>query len=140
MSTYNRIVLLGHLGGDPATRYLPSGGAITTLSVATSEKWKDKASGEQRERVEWWKCTAFGRTAEIAGEYLKKGSQVLIEGRGRTETWEKDGTKHYRFTVAIDNLVMLGSRQGGDAPAERAVPVKKPAAGSFSDMTDDVPF
>lgn len=142
MASYNRIVLAGHLGQDPETRYMPSGDAVTTLSVATSEKWKDKASGEQKERTEWWKCTAFGRTAEIAGEYLKKGSQVLIEGRGRTETWEKDGQKHYRFTVAIDNLVMLGAKpqeNAGPAKAEAKPAAKKPA-GSFSDMEDDIPF
>jgi single-strand DNA-binding protein len=145
MASYNKIILAGNLGQDPETRYMPSGDAVTTLSVATSERWKDKASGEQKERTEWWKCTAFGRTAEIADEYLKKGSQVLIEGRGRTETWEKDGQKHYRFTVAIDNLVMLGSRQGGDAPAERQAkaegkPAAKKPAGSFNDMEDDIPF
>lgn len=109
----NKVILVGNLGADPETRYTPGGAAITSIRIATSEAWKDKQTGEQQERTEWHRVKFFGRLAEIAGEYLKKGSQVYIEGKLRTEEWEKDGIKRYSTDVIADEMQMLGSRDGG---------------------------
>ena len=109
----NKVILVGNLGADPETRYTPSGTAISTIRVATSESWKDKQTGEQQERTEWHRVKFFGRLAEIAGEYLKKGSQVYIEGKLRTEEYEKDGIKRWSTDVIADEMQMLGSRGGG---------------------------
>jgi single-strand DNA-binding protein len=108
----NKVILVGNLGADPETRYTPSGTAITTIRVATSESWKDKQTGEQQERTEWHRVKFFSRLAEIAGEYLKKGSQVYIEGRLRTEEYEKDGIKRWSTDIVADEMQMLGSRSG----------------------------
>jgi single-strand DNA-binding protein len=108
----NKVILVGNLGADPETRYTPSGTAITTIRVATSESWKDKQTGEQQERTEWHRVKFFSRLAEIAGEYLKKGSQVYIEGRLRTEEYEKDGIKRWSTDIVADEMQMLGSRGG----------------------------
>ena len=108
----NKVILVGNLGADPETRYTPSGTAITTIRIATSEAWKDKTTGEQQERTEWHRVKFFSRLAEIAGEYLKKGSQVYIEGKLRTEEYEKDGVKRYSTDVIADEMQMLGSRAG----------------------------
>jgi len=108
----NKVILVGNLGADPETRYTPSGMAITSIRVATSESWKDKQTGEQQERTEWHRIKFFGRLAEIAGEYLKKGSQVYVEGKLRTEEYEKDGVKRYSTDVIADEMQMLGSRTG----------------------------
>jgi len=151
MASVNKVILVGNLGRDPETRYNPEGGAITNISVATTDTWKDKASGEKQERTEWHRVVFFSRLAEIAGEYLKKGSQVYIEGSLRTRKWtDKEGVEKYTTEIVADRMQMLGSRAGqGDAggrepPAEResrpAPAGKKPAAGGLSDMDDDIPF
>jgi single-strand DNA-binding protein len=114
----NKVILVGNLGADPETRYTPSGTAITTIRVATSESWKDKQTGEQQERTEWHRVKFFSRLAEIAGEYLKKGSQVYIEGRLRTEEYEKDGIKRWSTDIVADEMQMLGSRGGGASGGE----------------------
>lgn len=110
----NKVILVGNLGNDPDTRYLPDGGAVTNISVATSESWKDRNTGQQNERTEWHRVVFFRRLAEIAGEYLKKGSKVYIEGKLRTRQWEKEGQKHYSTEIVADELQMLDSR--GDSP------------------------
>jgi single-strand DNA-binding protein len=153
MASVNKVILVGNLGRDPETRYAPEGGAITNISIATTEQWKDKASGEKQERTEWHRVVFFNRLAEIAGEYLKKGSQVYVEGALRTRKWQdKEGKERYTTEIVAERMQMLGSRSGmGDAGArggdEDKTPVtagegkpdKKPA-GKFDDMDDDIPF
>jgi single-strand DNA-binding protein len=154
MASVNKVIIVGNLGRDPETRYNPEGGAITNISVATTDTWKDKASGEKQERTEWHRVAFFNRLAEIAGEYLKKGSQVYIEGSLRTRKWtDKEGKERTTTEIVADRMQMLGSRQGsGDAgarerggeakepaAAEEGKPAKKPA-GKFDDMDDDIPF
>ena len=110
----NKVILVGNLGADPETRYMPSGSAVTNLSVATSESWKDKQTGEQKDRTEWHKVAMFNRLAEIAAEYLRKGSQVYIEGKLRTRKWQgQDGNDRYTTEIIADEMQMLGSRGGG---------------------------
>lgn len=143
----NKVILVGNLGADPDTRYMPSGGAVTNLSLATSESWKDKQSGEAKERTEWHKVAMFGRLAEISAEYLRKGSQVYIEGKLRTRKWQdKDGNDRWTTEVIADEMQMLGGR-GGGAPSQggggdygqpqRSQPA--PAAAD-NDFDDDIPF
>ncbi len=154
MASVNKVIIVGNLGRDPETRYNPEGGAITNISVATTDTWKDKASGEKQERTEWHRVVFFNRLAEIAGEYLKKGSQVYVEGSLRTRKWkDKEGQERTTTEIVADRMQMLGSRQGsGDAgareraseakepvPAGEAMPAKKPS-GKFDDMDDDIPF
>ncbi|WP_018973895.1 single-stranded DNA-binding protein [Rudaea cellulosilytica] len=109
----NKVILVGNLGADPETRYMPNGNAVTSIRIATSESWKDKQTGEQQERTEWHRIEFFGRLAEIAGEYLKKGRQVYVEGRLRTDEYEKDGVKRYSTKIVADEMQMLGGREGG---------------------------
>jgi single-strand DNA-binding protein len=109
----NKVILVGNVGRDPETRYSAGGMAVTTVSIATSEAWKDKQTGEQKEKTEWHRVKFFGRLAEIAGEYLKKGSQVYIEGSLRTEEYEKDGVKRYSTDIVAAEMQMLGGRPGG---------------------------
>jgi single-strand DNA-binding protein len=154
MASVNKVILVGNLGRDPETRYNPEGGAICNISVATTETWKDKASGEKQERTEWHRVVFFNRLAEIAGEYLKKGSQVYVEGALRTRKWQdKEGKERYTTEIVAERMQMLGSRSGmGDAGARdrgdedkapvtagEGKPAKKPA-GKFDDMDDDIPF
>ena len=115
----NKVILVGNLGRDPETRYMPSGGAVTNVSIATSKGWKDKDSGEQKERTEWHRIVFFNKLAEIAGEYLKRGSKVYIEGELRTRDWEKDGQKHFTTEVVASEMQMLDSRgeMGGGGPS-----------------------
>jgi len=109
----NKVIIVGNLGGDPETRYMPSGSAVTNMTVATNESWKDKQTGEQKERTEWHKVAMFGRLAEIAAEYLRKGSQVYIEGKLRTRKWQgQDGQDRYTTEVIADEMQMLGGRGG----------------------------
>ncbi|HNP35147.1 MAG TPA: single-stranded DNA-binding protein [Woeseiaceae bacterium] len=109
----NKVILVGNLGNDPETRYMPSGGAVTNISVATSESWKDKQTGEQKDRTEWHRVAMFNRLAEIAAEYLRKGSQVYIEGKIRTRKWQdKDGQDRYTTEIIADEMQMLGGRGG----------------------------
>jgi single-strand DNA-binding protein len=110
----NKVILVGNLGKDPETRYMPSGSAVTNLTLATSESWKDKQSGDQQERTEWHKIAMFGRLAEIAAEYLRKGSQVYIEGKLRTRKWQdKEGKDRWTTEIVADEMQMLGSKGGG---------------------------
>src|SRR6266480_4854059 len=121
MASVNKVILVGNLGRDPETRYNPEGGAITNISVATTDTWKDKASGEKQERTEWHRVVFFSRLAEIAGEYLKKGSQVYIEGSLRTRKWQdKEGKERTTTEIVADRMQMLGSRQGAGSFASRA--------------------
>ena len=154
MASINKVILIGNLGRDPEVRYLPDGGAVTNISVATTDTWKDK-SGEKQERTEWHRVAFFGRLAEIAGEYLKKGSQVYIEGSLRTRKWQdKDGQDRYTTEIVASEMKMLGSRGGGSEPMEREpAPAAAAAApegggakpqgkkgGAFDEMDDDIPF
>jgi single-strand DNA-binding protein len=112
----NKVILVGNLGKDPETRYMPSGSAVTNLTLATSESWKDKQSGEAQERTEWHKVAMFGRLAEIAAEYLRKGSQIYIEGKLRTRKWQdKEGKDRWTTEIVADEMQMLGSKGGGGA-------------------------
>ncbi len=167
MASLNKVILIGNLGADPETRYAPSGDAICNLRIATTETWKDKSSGERREATEWHRVVFFGRIAEIAAQYLRKGSQVYIEGRLQTRKWQdKDGQDRYTTEIRGDEMKMLGSRQGmgGDAPMGRQdsgsgggydapqrparpaaqssdAPSRAPAqGGGFGDFDDDIPF
>jgi single-strand DNA-binding protein len=153
MASVNKVIIIGNLGRDPETRYMPDGGAITNISVATTEQWKDK-NGEKQEKTEWHRVAFFGKLAEIAGEYLKKGSQVYVEGRLQTREWEKDGVKRYTTEIVANQMQMLGSRQGmGGAAPERdsggegaasrpasSKPAAKATGGKFDDFEDDIPF
>lgn len=109
----NKVILVGNLGQDPEVRYLPSGGAVTNVSIATTESWKDKQTGQQQDRTEWHRVVFFNRLAEIAGEYLKKGSQIYIEGKLQTRKWQaQDGTDRYSTEIVANEMQMLGGRQG----------------------------
>ncbi|MGH8222780.1 MAG: single-stranded DNA-binding protein [Woeseiaceae bacterium] len=139
----NKVIIIGNLGADPDTRYIPSGSAVTNLSVATNESWKDKQTGEQKDRTEWHKVAMFGRLAEIAAEYLRKGSQVYIEGRLRTRKWQdQQGNDRYTTEIVADEMQMLGGRGGGGAmPAMSDSSERSPApAASSDDFDDDIPF
>ena len=117
MASVNKVILVGNLGRDPETRYMPSGDAVTNISRRDHDKWKDKASGEKKEETEWHRVAFFGQLAEIAGEYLKKGSQVYVEGRLRTRKWQdKEGQDSYTTEIVADRMQMLGSRAGGGEP------------------------
>jgi len=110
----NKVILVGNLGKDPETRYMPSGSAVTNLRIATTEAWKDKQSGEAQERTEWHSVAMFGRLAEIAAEYLRKGSQIYVEGKLRTRKWQdKEGKDRYTTEIVADEMQMLGSKGGG---------------------------
>ncbi|MGI9203211.1 MAG: single-stranded DNA-binding protein [Woeseiaceae bacterium] len=142
----NKVIIVGNLGNDPDTKYMPSGSAVTNLSVATNESWKDKQTGEQKDRTEWHRVAMFGRLAEIAAEYLRKGSQVYIEGKLRTRKWQdQQGNDKYTTEIIADEMQMLGGRSGGGAPAMGGgsggpPPSAPPQGGSGSDFDDDIPF
>ena len=108
----NKVIIVGNLGRDPETRYLPSGGAVTNVSVATSKSWRDRESGEQKDRTEWHRVVFFNRLAEIASEYLKRGSKIYLEGELRTREWEREGQKHYTTEIVVNEMQMLDSRGG----------------------------
>ena len=115
----NKVILVGHLGKDPEVRYSPNGSAVANITLATSESWKDKTSGEKQERTEWHRVAFFGRLAEIAGEYLKKGAQIYVEGRLQTRKWQdKEGKDRYTTEIVANEMQMLGSREGRGAPAD----------------------
>jgi len=153
----NKVILIGNLGKDPETRYMPSGSAVTNLTLATSESWKDKQTGENQERTEWHKVAMFGKLAEIAAEYLRKGSQVYIEGKLRTRKWQdKEGKDRWTTEIVADEMNMLGGK-GGGASAGASAPGSAAASGSSSgsgsgraavndsgappgDFDDDIPF
>jgi single-strand DNA-binding protein len=150
----NKVIIVGNLGGDPETRYMPSGSAVTNLTVATNESWKDKATGEQKDRTEWHKVAMFNRLAEVAAEYLRKGSQVYIEGKLRTRKWQdKSGQDRWTTEIVADEMQMLGGRSGGGGAAAGggggSAPMSSPSdSGSSSappqpgpdDFDDDIPF
>ncbi len=139
----NKVIVVGNLGQDPETRYMPSGSAVTNLRIATNESWKDKQTGEQKDRTEWHSVAMFGRLAEIAAEYLRKGSQVYIEGKLRTRKWQdKDGNDRYTTEIIADEMQMLGSRSGAGAPAMNDAPPASapPPQQSTDDFDDDIPF
>ena len=156
-ASVNKFICIGTLGRDPETRYSPSGDAICSISVACSEAWRDKQTGEKKEHTEWIRVSFFGRLAEIAGQYLRKGSQVYIEGSLRTRKWQdKDGNDRYTTEIRADEMKMLGARQDGDAgqsqqsgtrgnrsnsaPPPSAPPPRNPPGGGFGDFDDDIPF
>jgi single-strand DNA-binding protein len=138
----NKVILVGNLGADPETRYTTSGSAITSIRIATSESWKDKQTGEQQERTEWHRVKFFGRLAEIAGEYLKKGSQVYVEGKLRTDEYEKDGIKRYSTDIIADEMQMLGGKPDGGQRQERTQrpPQQRDSGGSTAGEDDDIPY
>jgi single-strand DNA-binding protein len=154
-ASLNQVELIGHLGKDPETRYMPDGAAITNISMATTESWKDK-DGEKQEKTEWHRVAFFGKLAEIAGEYLKKGGQVFVQGRLQTRKWQdKDGNDKYTTEVVAHKMLMLGSRpaggeerddRGGEERPAKPAQQQKPAAagagrgGKFDDFEDDIPF
>jgi single-strand DNA-binding protein len=163
MASINKVILIGNLGRDPEVRYTPNGNAVCNISLATTRNWKDKTSGDKVEETEWHRVVFYDRLAEIAGEYLKKGKSVYIEGRLKTRKWtDKDGVDKYTTEVIAQEMTMLGGRDsggggddmgegmggGGRAPAPRSAPARqapapKPAAKSstgFDDMDDDIPF
>ncbi|MBL8511914.1 MAG: single-stranded DNA-binding protein [Betaproteobacteria bacterium] len=155
MASVNKVILVGNLGRDPETRYMPDGGAITNISIATTSTWKDK-NGEKQEQTEWHRVSFFGKLAEIAGEYLKKGSQVYVEGKLRTRKYQdKDGVEKYATDIIADAMQMLGSRQsmGGDSgggdyarqstggsTAAKPAGAAKGNSAKFDDFEDDIPF
>ncbi len=150
----NKVILVGNLGADPETRSMPSGMTVTNIRIATSESWKDKTSGAQQEKTEWHSIAMFGRLGEIAAEYLRKGSQVFIEGKLRTRKWQdKQGNDRYSTEIIADNMQMLGGRGGGAAAVgERAgasasrdefdqtPPPVAAGGGGKADFDDDIPF
>ena len=140
----NKVIIVGNLGADPETRYMPSGSAVTNLSVATSEQWKDKQTGEQKERTEWHKVAMFNRLAEIAAEYLRKGSQVYIEGKLRTRKWQdRDGNDRWTTEIVADEMQMLGGRGGGGGTAPMPSDSGRsgePPQSPPDEFEDDIPF
>lgn len=139
----NKVIIVGNLGNDPDTRYMPSGSAVTNLSVATNESWKDKQTGEQKDRTEWHRVAMFGRLAEIAAEYLRKGSQVYIEGRLRTRKWQdQGGNDRWTTEIIADEMQMLGGRSGAGAPAmgDSGPPPGPPSGGGGGGAKPDEPF
>jgi len=151
----NKVILVGNLGADPETRSMPSGMTVTNIRIATSESWKDKTSGAQQERTEWHSIALFGRLGEIAAEYLRKGSQVFVEGKLRTRKWQdKTGNDRYTTEIIADNMQMLGARAGGggggvgggmdrggaSAPPRDDYDQSPAPAGGKEDFDDDIPF
>jgi single-strand DNA-binding protein len=143
MSSINKVILIGHLGKDPETRYTQSGDAVANVTVATSESWKDKSTGEKKEQTEWHRVSFFGKLAEIVGEYLKKGSAVYIEGSLHTRKWtDKDGQDRYTTEIRADKMVMLGSKQERqEKPQQRQPEQQKKRDREFDPFNDDgIPF
>lgn len=154
MASVNKVILVGNLGADPETRYLPSGDAVANIRLATTDRYKDKESGEMKELTEWHRVSFFGRLAEIVNEYLKKGASVYIEGRIRTRKWtDQSGQEKYSTEIVADQMQMLGGkREGGDSGGqERSAPRQQaqggqrsqqraPSGGGFDQMDDDIPF
>jgi len=138
----NKVILVGNLGRDPETRYMPSGGAVTNVSLATSKAWKDRDSGEQKEKTEWHRIVFFNRLGEIAGEYLKRGSKIYVEGELRTREWEKEGQKHFTTEVVANEMQMLDSKGSGGSFGETGRTETEPPGStpSSGDFDDDIPF
>ena len=167
MASVNKVIIVGNLGRDPETRYAPSGGAICNVSIATTRNWKDKTSGEKREETEWHRVVFYDRLAEIAGEYLKKGRSVYVEGRLQTRKWtDKEGQERYTTEIIAQEMQMLGGRDGdggggggysresapsrqassgarqggGESGGRERAPARESAEANFDDMDDDIPF
>ena len=159
MASVNKVILVGNLGADPESRFMPNGDAVVNIRLATTESWKDKSSGEKKELTEWHRVVFYRKLAEIAGQYLKKGSQVYIEGRLRTRKWQgQDGQERYTTEIEANEMQMLGRREGmgqssyegggggggGGRPAARPAPQSQnnsaPMGGGFGDVEDDIPF
>jgi len=146
----NKVILVGTCGQDPETRYMPNGNAVTNLSLATSEQWTDKQTGQKVEKTEWHRVSLFGKVAEIAGEYLRKGSQVYIEGKLQTREWEKDGIKRYTTEIIVDmqgTMQLLGGKPDGERPAtpqSARHPAPRPQPNQQDappdDFDQDIPF
>lgn len=151
----NKCILIGNLGADPETRYMPNGNAVCNITLATTDSWKDRQTGQQQERTEWHRVVFFGRLAEVAGQYLRKGSKIYIEGRLQTREWEKDGVKRYTTEIIVDiggQMQMLDSRDDGAQNQERARqqtnrdlqnqsrPAPQQQGQSFDSFDDDIPF
>lgn len=137
----NQCNFIGRLGKDPDVRYMPSGGAVANFSIAVGSQWKDKQSGEKQERTEWVRCSAFGRLAEVIGEYLRKGSQVFVSGEWRTDKWQdNNGNDRYTTKVNVRQLQMLGSRGDGNQSGGQSQQSSASGAGGHSDFDDDIPF
>ncbi len=163
----NKVTLIGNLGADPDVRYMPTGGAVTNISLATTFRWKDKQSGERKENTEWHRVVFYNRLAEVVGEYLRKGSQVYVEGRLQTRKWkDKEGVDRYTTEIVASEMQMLGSRSGGTAPlgnsptqhtpAQHSAPAspqnntaatnqsksmpEAPPPAAYEDFDDDIPF
>ena len=153
MASVNKVIIVGNLGRDPEVRYTPNGDSITNVTIATTDTWKDKATGEKKEATEWHRVVFFGKLAEIAGQYLKKGRQVYVEGALRTRKWtDKEGHERYTTEIVANEMKMLGSREGmSDSPpresgggagggGNRPAAAPQPAGTSFNDFEDDIPF
>lgn len=158
MASVNKVILVGNIGADPESRFMPNGDAVTNARLATTESWKDKASGEKREITEWHRLVFYRKLAEIASSYVKKGSQLYVEGRIRTRKWQdKEGQERYTTEIEVTEMQMLGGRQnassasGGEAEYGGSMPSSAPSGGSrsaapakkapsFEDMDDDIPF
>ena len=152
MASVNKVTIIGNLGRDPENRYLPSGEQVTSIAVATTDRWRDKATGEQKEATEWHRISFFGKLAEIAGQYLKKGSQVYVEGKLRTQKYtDKDGIERYQTNIIADRMQMLGSKQdsgnsgqsgsrnnGRNSYSDAKQTGRRPTA--QPDLDDDIPF
>lgn len=139
----NKVIVVGNLGADPDTRYMPSGNAVTNISVATSESWNDKETGEKQEKTEWHRVVFFGRLAEIVSEYLKKGSQVYVEGKLQTRKWEdKEGNERWTTEIVANQMQMLGERMSQGASNQNKVTKPDSSSNEFVDeeFDDDIPF
>ena len=150
----NKVILVGNVGNDPEVRYMPNGNAVANVSIATSESWKDKGTGEQQERTEWHRVVFFNRLGEIVEQYVKKGSKLYVEGRLQTRSWEQDGVKRYSTEIVANEMQMLDSRGGqsdSDYGQQRSAPPQQssggggsqqpqPQAGNFDNFDDDILF
>ena len=145
MASVNKIILVGNLGADPETRFMPNGDAVANIRLATTESWKDKASGEKKEITEWHRVVLYRKLGEIAGQYLKKGSAVYIEGRIRTRKWQdKEGQERYTTEIEANEMQMLGGKQSGESapsqPKQEQRNAQGAQGGGMADMDDDIPF
>ncbi len=148
----NKVILVGNVGNDPEVRYMPNGNAVANVSVATSDTWKDKNTGDQQERTEWHRVVFFNRLAEIVEQYVKKGSKLYVEGRLQTRSWEQDGVKRYSTEIVANEMQMLDSRGGqsdSDYGQQRSAPPQQSSGGggssqsapsNFDNFDDDIPF
>lgn len=150
----NQVQIIGHLGRDPETRYLPNGDAVTNFTIATTEKWKDKQTGEQKEATEWHRVTTYGKLAEVCSQWLRKGSLVFVQGKLTTRKWtDQQGIERYTTEIKADTMKMLGGRDQNQAPQQQPAqrqqasaprqaprPQQAPQGSGFDDMGDDVPF